>query len=63
MKDLTCAAARHMLEAYHDEELSVREQIAVGAHLERCEDCAAALPGARRCFATSSGSPLRAVRR
>lgn len=43
MKDLSCAAARHMLEAYHDEELSVREQIAMDAHLERCGDCSAAL--------------------
>jgi hypothetical protein len=40
MKALTCAAARRRLEAFHDEELPISDQIAVGAHLEWCEACA-----------------------
>ena len=43
MKVLTCAAARKRLEAFHDEELAVGEQIAVSAHLDWCEECAARL--------------------
>jgi hypothetical protein len=41
MKLLTCAAARRRIHAFHDQELSVAEQIAVAAHLEWCDDCAA----------------------
>jgi hypothetical protein len=41
MKVLTCAATRRRLHAYHDEELSVSDQIAVSAHLEWCDPCAA----------------------
>jgi anti-sigma factor RsiW len=40
MKPLTCAATRRKLQAYHDGELPVCDQIAVGAHLEWCVDCA-----------------------
>jgi len=40
VKVLTCAAARRRLHDFHDEELSVGEQIAVGAHLEWCTECA-----------------------
>ena len=40
MKVLTCAATRRRLHAYHDDELTVGDQIAVGAHLEWCEGCA-----------------------
>ena len=43
MKVLTCAAARRRLEAFHDEELAVSEQIAVSSHLDWCEECAARL--------------------
>lgn len=43
MKALTCAATRRRLQAYHDDELPVAEQIAVTAHLEWCDGCAAAL--------------------
>ena len=43
MKMLTCAAARRRLHAYHDEELSIPDQIAVAAHLEWCDPCAEAL--------------------
>jgi len=41
MKPLSCASARRRLQAYHDGELGVPEQIAVGAHLEWCDECAA----------------------
>ena len=40
MKVLTCAATRRRLHAYHDEELPVSDQIAVGSHLEWCGECA-----------------------
>lgn len=40
MKVLICEEARPLLEEYHDEQLSVSDQIAVRAHLEWCEDCA-----------------------
>lgn len=43
MKMLTCAATRRRLQAYHDEELSLSDQIAVAAHLEWCDPCAASL--------------------
>jgi Putative zinc-finger len=41
MKTLTCPAARRLLHAFHDEELSFSDQIAVGAHLDWCDGCAA----------------------
>jgi Putative zinc-finger len=37
----TCRAARRVLEAYHDGELPVEEQVAVQSHLRHCESCAA----------------------
>ena len=40
MKALTCGATRRRLDAYHDEELSFSEQIAVSSHLEWCDECA-----------------------
>jgi len=43
MRPLSCAAARRRLQAFHDRELDVRNQIAVGSHLEWCDECAAAL--------------------
>lgn len=43
MKVLSCAAARRRLQAYHDDELPVRQQIEVDAHLEMCADCVGAL--------------------
>jgi hypothetical protein len=43
MKVLTCAATRRRLHAFHDEELPIGDQIAVGAHLEWCDECAAEL--------------------
>lgn len=47
MKDLTCAAARRRLDAYHDHELSVGDQIAMDAHFEWCDSCAGALADLR----------------
>ncbi len=43
MKALTCAATRRRLHAFHDGELPVADQIAVAAHLDWCDDCAAAV--------------------
>ena len=48
MKVLTCAATRRRLDAYHDEELSLSEQIAVSSHLEWCDDCAESLDDLRQ---------------
>jgi hypothetical protein len=42
MRVLTCAAARRRLHRFHDEELSISDQIAVSAHLEWCDECAEA---------------------
>jgi hypothetical protein len=43
MKALTCAATRRRLQPFHDRELAFTDQIAVSAHLEWCERCAATL--------------------
>ena len=43
MRPLSCTAARRRLQAFHDRELDIRDQIAVGSHLEWCDHCAAAL--------------------
>ena len=40
MKALSCAAVRRQLEALHDGELAVVDQIAVEAHVDGCEACA-----------------------
>jgi len=47
MTPLSCVATERLLQAYHDGELPVREQIAVSAHVEWCEACAAALDDLR----------------
>jgi len=47
VKPLTCAAARRRLQAFHDRELSIADQIAVGAHVEWCGPCAATLADLR----------------
>jgi hypothetical protein len=43
VKQLSCAAANRLLQAYYDRELPVSDQIAVGAHISSCEQCAASL--------------------
>jgi len=47
MKPLTCASTRRRLQAFHDSELAVSDQIAVSAHLEWCHRCASALADLR----------------
>jgi len=47
MKPLTCAATRRRLQAFHDRELTVADQIGVSSHLEWCDECAAALADLR----------------
>jgi hypothetical protein len=51
MRPLSCAAARRRLQAFHDRELDVRDQIAVGSHLAELgevrtllQTCAASRP-------------------
>lgn len=43
MTPLSCAATERLLQAYHDNELPVREQIAVSAHLDWCDACVESL--------------------
>ena len=57
MKTLSCASSRRLLQAFHDGELAVGEQIAVSAHVERCPRCARALADVREV-----GSALQAIR-
>jgi hypothetical protein len=40
VKAISCAAARRRLNAFHDNELSLGQQVEVGAHLEWCDECA-----------------------
>jgi len=40
MNAISCLGARRRLSAFHDCELPTREQVAVSAHLRRCERCA-----------------------
>lgn len=47
MKDLTCAEVGRRLDAYHDRELPVDDQIAIDAHVEWCDDCADVLADLR----------------
>jgi hypothetical protein len=47
MKALSCGAARRRLQAFHDEELPVADQIAVSAHVDECASCAADLADLR----------------
>ncbi len=43
MKPLACTVVLQQLQAYHDEELRVADQIAVATHLDGCETCREAL--------------------
>ena len=54
MTPLSCAATERLLQAYHDEELPVRDQIAVSAHVEWCEACASSLADMREMGAALS---------
>lgn len=56
MKPLTCIATRRRLQAFHDRELTVADQIDVAAHLEWCDHCAAVLAELR-----SIGAALQAL--
>lgn len=56
MKAFTCAAALRRLDAFHDRELPIADEIAVGAHLEWCPACAAVSAEIR-----SVGAALRAI--
>jgi hypothetical protein len=47
MTPLSCARTRERLQAFHDGELTVADQIAVGAHVEWCDSCAASLDDLR----------------
>ena len=48
MKVLTCSAVARRLQAFHDGELAVTDQIAVAAHLEWCARCAEELDDLQR---------------
>lgn len=56
MKAFTCAATRRRLDAFHDRELPIADEIAVGAHLEWCAECAAESAEIR-----SVGAALRTI--
>ena len=43
MNTLSCVATRRRLQAFHDRELAVSDQIAVGAHVRSCPRCARSL--------------------
>ena len=43
MMPLTCASTRRRLQAFHDRELTIADEIAVSAHLDWCDRCEAAL--------------------
>ena len=45
MTPLACTAVLRQLQAYHDDELHVADQIAVATHLDGCASCHAALTG------------------
>jgi hypothetical protein len=48
MKSLDCRATHRRLQAFHDQELAVGDQIAVDVHLERCDECRLFLRDLRR---------------
>jgi hypothetical protein len=47
VKVFTCPETLHSLEAFHDRELAVADEIAVSAHLEWCAECGEALNALR----------------
>jgi len=62
MTRLTCAGARHRLQAFHDHELNMDSQVAVAGHLGQCERCSgelAELCGVRETLqALNRGRPM-----
>jgi hypothetical protein len=56
MTPLSCASTGRLLQAFHDRELPVAQQIAVASHLEWCDRCAAGLAELR-----SLGAALSAL--
>jgi hypothetical protein len=62
MKAMSCAAVRRRLQAFHDGELPVTEQIAVQGHLEGCGGCGDSLADLRFVGAAlRCGAPGRAL--
>jgi len=57
VKVLTCTATLRRLERFHDGELPVADQIAVGAHLEWCATCAEAFAEMRLVRAMLRAAP------
>ena len=56
MKTLSCASTRRRLQAFHDGELAIGDQVAVSAHVDWCPRCARALADVREV-----GSALQAL--
>lgn len=54
MTPLSCQATERLLQSFHDNELTVPEQIAVGAHVDWCDRCAASLAELRELGAALS---------
>jgi hypothetical protein len=61
MKVFTCGAARRRLDALHDGELTIDEQVAVEAHLEWCDECRSILDDLRLVQVAVRGAWVRAV--
>ena len=53
MTGLTCTAVRQRLAAFHDDELTLQERIAVQAHVTGCERCMADLQDRYQAVATA----------
>jgi hypothetical protein len=58
MTPLSCDRTQSLLQAYHDRELPVTEQIAVGAHVEWCDRCGSALNELRAIGSLLAGHAL-----
>lgn len=56
MRPLDCAAAERLLQAFHDHELPVADEIAVSGHLEWCDRCTRSLAELR-----AIGSTIAAI--
>jgi hypothetical protein len=61
MTALTCAKTRRRLQAFHDGELGVSDQIAVGSHLDWCDACAAELTDLRTIQTTLTAFAPRGI--